>query len=463
MAPGTYYFGVVGFDAAGNPSPLSALVSALYDPTPPALSIAYNQPSPVGVGPVGITLTSSKALAATPSLAFRPNGAASPVLLSLTNVALNTWQTAFVVAPSTPSGTVSVSATAQDQVGNTFNGTPSGAPLTVDTTPPAGTIATVPIGPVQTVNNTSATVGVTLTKPAASGTTPALSFTPPIGAVVPVTLAGTGINWSGALALTPGMGSGSGQFALSAQDSVGNVGTNIIAGGRLELYDTSLPSPPPAPTNLVAANLPGGSIRLSWNPVSNAQIYRLYRETGTNFVLPYLLDLDGITSNYVVELPPGDGQYSYGVSASRLGSESSISNVVIATSDSTPPAAPVNVTVSLAPGGVQVAWQEPSGGETPAHYNIYRNGALIQTVSAVGPVIDYPPHGTDSYIVSAVDAVGNENQSAPASIQLLVSPVNNLSVLSFQASRRSSVGSAPIPQRWASMSIATASNRIPRS
>ena len=326
----------MGFDAAGNPSPLSALVSALYDPTPPALNIAYNAPSPVGVGPVGITLTSSKALAATPSLTFRPSGAASPVLLSLTNVALNTYQTAFVIASTTPSGTVSVLATAQDQAGNTFNGAPAGAPLTVDTTPPAGTIATVPAGPVQTTGNTSVAVGVILTKPAASGTTPALAFTPPAGSTVPVTLAGTGANWSGALALTPGMGSGFGQFVLSAQDSVGNVGTNIIAGGRLELYNTALPSPPAAPTNLMATSLPGGSIRLSWNSVSNAQIYRLYRETGTNFTAPYALDLDGITSNYVVDLPPGDGQYSYGVSASRLGSESSISNVVIATSVSTP-------------------------------------------------------------------------------------------------------------------------------
>jgi hypothetical protein len=437
LAPGTYYFGVVGFDAAGNPSPLSALVSALYDPTAPALSIAYNQPSPVGAGPLGITLISTKALAATPSLTLRPNGAASPVLLSLTNVALNTYQTAFVVASTTPSGPVAVLATAQDQVGNTFNGAPAGAPLTIDTTPPAGTIATVPAGPVQTVSNTSVTAGVTLTKPAAAATTPTLSFTPPAGSVVPVPLAGTGMNWSGALALTPGMGSGFGQFALSAQDSVGNVGTNIISGGSLELYNTSLPSPPAAPTNLVATSLAGGGIRLSWNTVSNAQIYRLYREAGTNLLAPYTLDLDGITSNYVVDLPPGDGLYSYGISASRLGSESAISNVVIATSDRTPPAAPANVTVSLAPSGVRVAWQEPSGGETPDHYNVYRNGMLIQSVSTTGPVVDYPPRGTDTYIVSAVDAVGNENPSAPASIQLLVSPVNNLSVLSV-------LGQAPV-------------------
>src|ERR1019366_7488984 len=83
LANGTYYFGVVGFDAAGNASPLSALVSAAYNATPPSLSITYGEPSPVGVGPLAMTLSSSKALAATPALTIQPGGASSPVLLSL--------------------------------------------------------------------------------------------------------------------------------------------------------------------------------------------------------------------------------------------------------------------------------------------------------------------------------------------------------------------------------------------
>ncbi|HZM01547.1 MAG TPA: Ig-like domain-containing protein [Candidatus Saccharimonadales bacterium] len=428
LATGTYYFGVVGFDGAGNPSPLSALVSSVYDPTPPSLSIAYGSPSPVGVGVVNITLASSKALAGVPSLTLRPNGATSPSQLTLTNVALNTWQTAFVVTNSTPSGVAAVAATAQDQVGNVFNGAPAGAMLVIDTTPPAANIVTAPPGPVQTISGANVAVNLTLTKPAAQSTTPTLSFKPPQGAIVPLTLAGSGTNWNATLALTAAMGSGFGQFAFSSQDSVGNVGTNITTGGQLELYNTANPSPPAAPTNFVATSLPGGYIALTWNGVGNAQIYRLYREAGKNFVLPGTLDVDNITATTVTDLPPADGLYSYGISASRLGSESAISNVLVAVSDSTPPPAPINVAVQLATAGVQITWQQPSG-ETPDHYVIYRNGVVIQSVGSIMPVTDYPPRGTDAYIVAAVDLVGNQNPSIAASIQLLVSPVNNLSVL----------------------------------
>ena len=283
----------------------------------------------------------------------------------------------------------------------------------------------------QTTNNTNITVSLTLTKLAAAGTTPTLAFLPPVGASVPVPLTGAGSNWLGTLPLTPAMGSGFGQFALSAQDSLGNVGTNILSGGQLEIYNTALPSPPAAPSGLAATSLPGGQISLSWNTVSNAQIYRLYREPGTNFTLPSVLDLDNLTTNIVVDLPPADGLYSYGVSASRLGSESAISTAVLADSDRAAPPAPTNVAVVLAASGVQITWQEPSGAGllTPNHYNIYRNGTLIQTVATVTPVMDYPPRGTNTYMVAASISWATKVNSVAASINLPVSPVNSLSVL----------------------------------
>jgi hypothetical protein len=429
LATGTYYFGVVGFDAAGNPSPLSGLVSSLFDATAPVLNIVYGAPSPVGPGALAVTVTSSEALAGTPVVTVQPAGAPSPVALVLTNVALNTWQSVFSVTPSTPSGMVSVLATAQDQVGNVFNGPPNGPQLIIDTTPPAATVVTAPPGPIQTISATNVSVSLTLSEPPGTGLTPSLGFNPPQGASVSLTLTGAGTNWVATLALSSSMGSGFGQFVFSATDSLGNVGTNISSGSELELYNTALPSPPASPTNLTATSLPGGYIELSWNAVGNAQIYRLYREAGTNFTLPATLDIDNITSTTVTDLPPADGLYSYGISSSRLNSESAISNVVIGLSDRTPPLAPTNVQVQLAATGVQITWQEPTGGQTPDHYNVYRNGTLIQTVPVVLPVTDYPPRGSNSYVVASVDFIGNENPSAPASIQLEVGPVNNLSAL----------------------------------
>jgi hypothetical protein len=428
LADGTYYFGVVGFDAAGNASPLSALVSAVYNATPPALSINYGEPSPVGVGSLSMTLASSKALMSAPALTIHPSGASSPMLLSLTNVALNTWQTAFAVSSSTPSGPAAVVVSAQDQFGNVFNGPPAGPALTIDTTPPAGTIVTAPASPVQSVNPTNVTISLTLSKLVQGGTPPTLTFTAPIFTNVPIALSGSGSNWNGTLTLTPSMGSGFGRFALHAVDSIGNVGTNIVSGGQLEIYDTTLPSPPANPTGLSAVSLPGGSIKLTWNSVSNAQIYRLYREPGTNFTMPGTLDIDNITNTTATDLPAADGLYAYAVSASRLGSESGFASALIAISDRTPPPAPSSVVVALGASGVQISWKQ-SPGEIPNHYNIYRNGTLIQSTSGLGPVVDYPPKGTNTYVVDSSDAIGNENPSAPAAITLLVGPVASLAVV----------------------------------
>jgi hypothetical protein len=448
LADGTYYFGVVGFDSVGNPSPLSALVSIPYSATPPALAISYNQPSPIGPGVVGIVLTSSKALAGMPALTIQPFGALSPVSLNLTNVALNTYQSAFPVTPATPAGTAKVVASAQDLAGNVFNGNPSGPALIFDTTPPAGRITTSPLSPVQVTNTVNASVSLTLTKYSSAASTPSLTFISPNGTNLNVSLTGAGSNWTGGLSLTTALGTGIGQFVLSARDSLGNVGTNLLSGGTLEIYSSTLPPPPAAPAGLSVQSLPGGKVGVSWNAVSNAQIYRLYREAGTNLVPPAVLVLDNITSNSVVDLPPADGFYRYGVSASRFGSESAISNVVVALSSRTPPLAPTNVLVTLAASGVQITWQEPTG-QTPDHYNIYRNGTVIKTVTSITPVLDYPPRGTNTYVVGADDAIGNENLSAPAGIQLLVGPVDNLAalavpgqepVLSWSSSDASAVG-----------------------
>ena len=273
---------------------------------------------------------------------------------------------------------------------------------------------------------TNVSISLTLSKSVGPGTSPTLSFTPPAGTNIPIQLAGAGSNWNASLPLTATMSNGFGLFSFTAQDAVGNVGTNFTAGRQLELYNTALPAAPAAPLNLAAASLPGGGVGLTWTAVSNAQIYRLYRQAGTNLTLPAAVYLDNITSNHVTDLPPADGSYAYGLSASRFGSDSAVSKTV-GLSDRVPPPAPTNVAVALAPSGVQITWQQPAG-EVPASYRIYRNGVLIQTTGTIAPVSDYPPKGTNNYVVSAADSIGNENASVPAAITLLVSPVSHLLV-----------------------------------
>jgi hypothetical protein len=428
LATANYYFYVIGFDELNNPSPLSAPVQFAYDAIPPTFTVAFNKTSPVGVGIVHLVLTASKPLNGLPSLTLQPYGSA-PALLPLTNSTYNTYEGDLNVTTLLPSGPVRLNVSALDLAGNPFNGAPAGLPLTIDVTPPSGTVATAPLPPIQATNTASVAVSLQLTEPSQTGSTPVLDFGPPIGSSIPITLSGAGSNWAGTLTLTPDMGSGVGHFTLTVSDSVGNVGHSLNADGALEIYNTVLPTPPGQPVHFQAASLAGGRVQLTWDPVPNAEVYRVYCETGTNYtVVPTNLVADNILSNSFIHLPDADGPYRYAVTALRRGSEGTNSIVRVAVSDRTPPPAPTNLAAQLAATGLQISWVAGTG-ETPDHFNVYRNGSLISSAASVIPVIDNPPRGVMTYTVSAVDPLGNEALSDPVTFQALVGAVNNLQVL----------------------------------
>lgn len=427
LATTNYYFYVVGYDAIGNPSPLSAPVVFAYDAVPPGFSIGFDKAAPVGVGPLHLVLTSSEPLGAMPTLTVQPYGSA-PSLVTLSNTALNTYEATINVSTLLPSGLVGFRVSGADLAGNTFNGAPAGPAMAIDVTPPAGWLSTSLVPPIQTTNTTNLTVNLVLNEVPQAATTPTLNFAPPIGAAVPVVLTGSGTNWSGNLTLTPAMGSGVGHFTLTVLDALGNVGHSILTGSALEIYNTTLPTPPAQPVNFQATPVAQGRIQLNWTPVENAEMYRVYSETGTTFTVPTFLVADNIATNTYLDLPPVDGYYRYVVTASRRGAEGPVSIVRVALSDRTPPPAPTNVVAQLAVSGLQITWQAGAG-PTAHHYNIYRNGTLIRTMNTVTPVIDNPPRGIMTYTVGAVDALGNEALSAPVNFQLLVGAVADLQVL----------------------------------
>jgi hypothetical protein len=428
LATTNYYFYVVGLDALGNSSPLSIPVQYFYDAVPPTFTVRFDKASPVGLGPLHVVVTASKPINGLPSLTVQTYGNA-PALLPLTNSVLNTYEADLNVTALLPSGPVRLNVSAVDLAGNPFNGSPAGPQLVIDVTPPAGVVSTVPLPPIQATNITSVVVSLQLTEPPQPGSIPVLNFGPPIGATVPVTLSGSGTSWGGTLTLTPDMGSGFGHFTLSVSDGLGNLGHSINAGSALEIYNTALPTPPGQPVHFEAASLSGGRVQLTWTEVPGAEVYRVYCEAGTNYtIVPTNVVADNVVSNSFIHLPDTDGPYRYAVTALRRGSEGANSIVRVAVSDRTPPPAPTNLTAQLAANGLQITWQ-PGTGETPASYNVYRNGALINSVGTVTPVIDNPPRGVMTYTVSASDALGNEAMSDPVTFQALVGAVNNLQVL----------------------------------
>jgi hypothetical protein len=428
LPDGVYYFGVVGYDEAGNESALSELISYNYDATPPRFTIVFNKTPPVGVGVVQLTVTASEQLKSVPNMTIRYAGG-EPVGVTLSPAAgLNSYVADLNITPITRSGLAEFRVSGVDLAGNVFEGAPQGAPFIIDVTPPVGRIVCAPVPPIQITNQVDVSVNLTLSEPQKAETQPLLAFKPPLGTNINIQLNGSGTNWSGILRLEPSMGSGFGSFTLQARDALENVGQYIEAGAFLEVYNTDVPTPPAAPTGLMAVAKPGGYIQLSWNAVTNAESYRVYSEAGSNAVVPTVIVADGISTNSYIDLPPTDGSYRYVVTALRRGAESAPSAVRIVVSDRTPPAAPTNVVAQLTAQGVIISW-EKGAGENPYEFRVYRNNSLIQRTTSETNAVDRPPRGLNAYTVSAVDAVGNEALSDVVTIEQLVGAVDRIDVV----------------------------------
>ncbi|HMV65201.1 MAG TPA: right-handed parallel beta-helix repeat-containing protein [Myxococcota bacterium] len=429
VSDGVWYYGVVGLDSAGNVSPLSNVESVLMDGSSPVLTISFSPHSPVGPGPVTVGVASSEPLVGTPDLTFKPFGSTVPVAVSLSPVSATTWTGTATILTNMPSGQATLTATARDLAGNTFNGTPAGETLVLDTTGPIATITTNPPEPVQVLAPRNVSITVNLNEAQVNTSVPTLSFVPPLGSPVSVPLIGSGQTWTGVLSLNPGMGSGFASFLYLGEDVRGNVSNAITAGGRLEIYNTDIPPAAEVPLSLVATGKPGGFIDMTWGAVPRADTYRVYRSAGNCVTLPDVLVAQDIAVESFRDQPPTDGIWCYAITSYRLGAESQLSNRYAAVSDREPPPAPSAVQVQLAASGLRITWSAGVG-ETPFQYKVYRNGTLFRTTSAATfEATDYPSSGgTYIYQVAAVDTIGNEGATAADPFPLAVGAVANLEV-----------------------------------
>ncbi len=182
---------------------------------------------------------------------------------------------------------------------------------------------------------------------------------------------------------------------------------------------------PAAPTNLTAAPIAEGSIRLSWtasSPETNIAQYNIYRAIttqGQNFASP-LNNVSVGTTTYTDSATTDGVTYYYVVRAqSNAGHIETNTNEAIATADATPPPSPSNlVAAPITEGGIQLTWTASSPETDVSQYNIYRatsSGAQdfsspTYTVS-VG-ITSYTDSSATSgqayyYVVRAQDAAGN--------------------------------------------------------
>jgi fibronectin type 3 domain-containing protein len=188
---------------------------------------------------------------------------------------------------------------------------------------------------------------------------------------------------------------------------------------------------PSVPTGLTAtANLPS-QIALSWtaSTESSGTIagYNIYRN---GIELASTADTSLLDSN----LQPG--VYTYTVAAYDTAgnlSNQSVSASAMLVSDTTPPSAPTNVTVTGVTSTnyaynqipVTVSWTASTDNVGVTGYRVYRNGISMQSNTSTPltgtSISDIVFPGTTSYTVSAYDASQNvSDRSAPGSITIIV-------------------------------------------
>ncbi len=452
---GDYYYRAVSVNEAGSASPTSVQAQATADSMPPkALAVTFipggaHDPvtGVVGVGTLDIRVEVDEPLLTDPFVSLAPVSGA-PISIPMTVVSGQIYHGSAEILQTTPSGTALVVFSARDPVGNRGSEIVSGGSLDIDTDGPLATGVTLTPG--DPVNNdplfpSSLQIAFGLNEPPKPGTAPAMQWQLSQAGRVsqPLTLVddGSGV-WSGSLTLPADAGETDPEtlsFQLQVVDALDNPAAQTLPSRQV--YQGGLP-PLGIPEGLAANARPAGRVALSWNSVTDAVDYQLYRGDGDSGALVLLARSAGALQ--YDDQTPADGIYRYAVASVRSanGQEglSAQSAEVQVSSDSVLPAAPTGLTLELLPVGIDASWQAPEGGESLV-YNLYRDSGptldvitgLIPVVAATGDLyaLDALPDPLlPVYAVTAVDAAGNESSpSGWAFLNVDLYPVQTLSVV----------------------------------
>jgi chitodextrinase len=214
-------------------------------------------------------------------------------------------------------------------------------------------------------------------------------------------------------------------YAVSAQDAVGN--SSAISAG-VQATTLSLPVPTisyfgVAPNSIVA----GQSGTLTWS-VSNATSISVDNGVGT------------VTQTSSASVHPVTSTVYQLTATNSFGSVTAQAflNVV---ADTAPPTVPTNISaVGISDSRIDISWNSSTDNVGTTGYQIYRNGALIATITGTSYSDTGLADGTSyTYGVAALDAAGNISAQATASTStmktdrraptiVISSPANNQTI-----------------------------------
>ena len=183
---------------------------------------------------------------------------------------------------------------------------------------------------------------------------------------------------------------------------VSSVGNNGESTSKTSVSATVYTALPNAPTNLTAT-VTGDSVALSWDVVSDATSYKVYRDGSL---------LGSVSSNSFNDSGLADGAYTYEVTAVNNNGESTSAASVSATIDTSLPNAPTNLTATVSGDSVALSW-DTIGDATS--YKVYRDGSLLGSVSSNSFTDSGLADGTYFYEVTAVNTNGESTSKASVS------------------------------------------------
>ena len=183
---------------------------------------------------------------------------------------------------------------------------------------------------------------------------------------------------------------------------------------------TALPN---APTNLTAM-VSSDSVELSWDVVSDAISYKVYRDGSL---------LGSVNTNNFDDIGLVDGTYTYEVSSVGDNGESTSTASVSATIYTSPPNAPTGLTATVNGDSVDLSWGAVSDASS---YKVYRDGSLLGSVSANSFKDSGLNDGTYLYEVTSVNTNGESASKASVSATVNNLPPNAPTGLAGHGERR---------------------------
>ncbi|MBT9554709.1 MAG: discoidin domain-containing protein, partial [Myxococcales bacterium] len=259
------------------------------------------------------------------------------------------------------------------------------------------------------------TIQVTLTASELLSQPPTLAATLPGDEVIPVTLtAGSGNNWLGSLTIPAGTASGTGTWAASLVDLVGNTGSVITTGGSF-VIDATPPTVAIAVSPAPPLKAGNATLTLTFSEAVVTPSLTLTPEGKS----PISLTLSGSGATWTASLPvdtnTGDGTATLAVTATdtrgNVGTTITAGSTLVI--DANAPAAPTLSGVKAPAGYFVLSWTAPEAGLTyklrraPAPCTDLTSAAVVQTITTTTTNDQAPVEGLWCYAIGAVDAAGN--------------------------------------------------------